>query len=67
VLHDADSVIARMIRLLEEGTLVAVDGTELRPAVRSICVHSDTPGAVELARGLRGALESAGVGIHPFC
>ena len=67
VLHDAETVIARMIRLLDEGSLTAVDGTELRPAVRSICVHSDTPGAVELARGLRGALESSGVGIHPFC
>lgn len=32
----------------------------------SVCVHSDTPGAVNLATALRAALESAGVAIAPF-
>lgn len=67
VLHDAETVIHRMRRLLSEGTLEAVDGTLLRPAVRSICVHSDTPGAVDLAGRLRGALVESGFGIHAFC
>ena len=33
---------------------------------RSLCVHGDTPGAVELARAVRDALDAAGVGVHPF-
>ena len=30
-------------------------------AVESVCVHGDTPGAVELARAVRAALEAAGL------
>lgn len=33
---------------------------------RSICVHGDSPGAVELAREIRVELERAGVRVEPF-
>ncbi|MEV4258037.1 LamB/YcsF family protein, partial [Spirillospora sp. NPDC049652] len=33
---------------------------------RSMCVHGDTPGAVELARRVRAALAAAGVRLGPF-
>jgi UPF0271 protein len=49
-----------------EGTVVAVDGSTVPAAVASICVHGDTPGAVELARAVRTALAAAGVGLQPF-
>jgi UPF0271 protein len=44
-----------------DGVVDTVDGTTLLMPVESICVHGDTPGAVELARAVRGALESAGL------
>ena len=44
----------------------SVDGTIVKVAVRSLCVHGDTPGAVDLARAVRDALDAAGVGVHPF-
>jgi UPF0271 protein len=34
--------------------------------VDSICLHGDSPGAVALARRLRGELEAAGVELRPF-
>jgi UPF0271 protein len=49
-----------------EGVVVAVDGTHVPAAVRSICVHGDTPGAVDLARRVRTALESAHLTVTPF-
>jgi UPF0271 protein len=48
------------------GTVVAVDGTVVPCAVRSVCVHGDTPGAVELAGRVRAALTEAGVTVAPF-
>jgi UPF0271 protein len=33
---------------------------------QSICVHGDTPGAVNIARQVREALTAAGVGLTPF-
>ena len=67
VLQDLESVVARVLRAVGEGEIEAVDGTVVRTAVRSICVHSDTPDAVGLARGVRSALEDAGIGVYPFC
>ncbi|MET3925436.1 5-oxoprolinase subunit PxpA [Devosia sp. 2618] len=63
VIHDAELVIERCLRLAKDGEIVAIDGTVLKSDARSICVHGDTPGAVELARDVRDALEGEGVTI----
>ncbi|PWH06120.1 LamB/YcsF family protein [Brachybacterium endophyticum] len=66
VIEDPQLVADRMVRFAEEGVLEAVDGTRLRIDARSICLHGDTPGAVDLARAVRRALEDAGVTIGAF-
>lgn len=66
VITDPVVVAARAVSLASAGTVEASDGTMIRVEARSICLHGDTPGAVALAIAVRAALESAGVGIHPF-
>jgi 5-oxoprolinase (ATP-hydrolysing) subunit A len=66
VLSDPDVVTERAIRFATEGTVVAVDGSVVAAPARSICVHSDTPGALELARAVRAGLVSAGVRVASF-
>ncbi|WP_067814496.1 LamB/YcsF family protein [Actinomadura kijaniata] len=66
VVHDTDAVVERAVRMATDGTVVAVDGSVVRLDARSVCVHGDTPGAVELARAVRSALEAAGVTPRPF-
>ncbi|RLY93699.1 LamB/YcsF family protein [Kocuria tytonicola] len=66
VLHDAAEVTRRMIRLAEDGTLTAVDGSTVRIAAQSICVHGDTPGSAAMAAEVRRGLEDAGVTIRSF-
>jgi UPF0271 protein len=61
-----DAVAERAVRMAVDGVVVAVDGTSVDLAVRSVCVHGDTPGAVELARRVRAALEDAGLRTAPF-
>src|SRR5262245_37672406 len=61
VIHDAPAVATRAVRMAVEGIVEATDGSEVRVAARSICVHGDTPGAVGLAEAVRTALEEAGV------
>lgn len=65
VIHDPDAVVDRCLRLALTGEIVAADGSVLRSAARSICLHGDTPGAVELARRVREALEGEGIAIAP--
>ncbi|MHA6299277.1 LamB/YcsF family protein [Devosia sp. CAU 1758] len=65
VIHDPELVIERCLRLARCGEIVAVDGAVLKSAARSICLHGDTPGAVDLAREVRDALEGEGIEIGP--
>jgi len=66
VLHDPQEVAARMLRLAQEGVVTAIDGSTVRIEAESVCVHGDSPGAVEMARQVRLRLEGAGVVIRPF-
>ena len=66
VLHDADAVAARMLRLAAEGVIEAIDGSTLRLHADSICVHGDSAGAVDMARRIRDALTGDGIAIAPF-
>ncbi|WP_431861534.1 LamB/YcsF family protein [Micrococcus terreus] len=66
LLQDESEVVRRMVRWVSEGTLTAVDGSEVRVAAESICLHGDTPGAVSVAAAVRTGLEDAGVAVRPF-
>jgi 5-oxoprolinase (ATP-hydrolysing) subunit A len=66
VLDDAEEVAARMLRLVTSGLVTAVDGTDVAVQADSVCVHGDTPGAVAMARRVRGTLADAGVELRSF-
>lgn len=66
VLHDAQAVADRMLQLVTQGTVPAVDDSTVRVRADSICVHGDSPGAVAMARAVRQRLQAAGVAIRPF-
>jgi UPF0271 protein len=66
VLHDVDSIVERAVRLAVKGEVVAVDGTLVQVRPDSLCIHGDTPGAVEMAAGVRTGLEAAGVELESF-
>lgn len=66
VRHDPAAVSQRMLRLVEDGQLEAIDGSQIRLEAQSICVHGDSPGSVAMAAETRRVLESAGVTIAPF-
>lgn len=70
VIHDVEEVVARVLRIVTEGRTIAINGQEIEVAADTICLHGDTPGAVDLARTLRQRLEAAGVVVVPmgaFC
>lgn len=66
VLDDPTAVAARTARWAAEGVVTAVDGTRVRVAAESVCVHGDSPGAVHLARAVREQLTTAGVELGAF-
>lgn len=66
VLHDPEQVAVRMVRMVTEGVVEAIDGSLTKVDAQSICVHGDSPGAVAMARRLREAFQQSGVAIQPF-
>ena len=56
----------RAVRIATEGKVVAVDGTVIDVPAESLCVHSDTPGSVQIASAVRSALAAAGVEVAAF-
>lgn len=67
VLADPDDVVAQCRLLAEEGQLRTIDGKLIRSKASSICVHGDTPGAVDLVRRVHLGLDAAGIGVAaPF-
>jgi UPF0271 protein len=61
VIHDAGTVVARAVRMVQDCTVVAIDGSVVRLEADTICVHGDTPGSDVLAAQIRTGLERAGV------
>jgi 5-oxoprolinase (ATP-hydrolysing) subunit A len=66
LVHDSDVVAKRATRMAVEKTVVAVTGAVVPTEIRSICVHGDTPGAVDLAARVRGALLDASLEVRAF-
>jgi len=63
LLRDPKEAAGRVLRMLREGKVRSVEGRDVEVRGETICVHGDTPGAVEFARELRSQLEHEGVRI----
>ena len=61
VLHDTGAIAERAVRLALRSEIVAIDGTVIQTEAQSLCIHGDTPEAVEMARRVRAALEAEGI------
>lgn len=60
-----DDLAAKCVRACREGVVRTVEGEDIAIEFDSICFHSDTPGALEIGRAVRSALDDAGIRIAP--
>ena len=61
--HDPAAATARVIRMVSDGVVTAVDGSDVLLKPDTICIHGDGPNAPEMARALRAGLEAAGIAV----
>jgi UPF0271 protein len=64
LINNPDTIARRAVGMVRDGLVDAVDGTRVRLAIETICVHGDTPGAAALAARIRAALTAAGVEVR---
>lgn len=66
MIDDAAEAAQRLITFLDTGQMPVIDGDPIKLAAQSICVHGDSPGALDMAREVRERLTSHGVQISNF-
>ncbi|MBJ7324567.1 LamB/YcsF family protein [Rhodococcus fascians] len=66
VLSDPEAVANRVLTMITDGTVEAVDGRTVEVRAESICLHGDSPGAVAMANAVRDLLRVNAVDITPF-
>jgi UPF0271 protein len=66
VLHDVDEVADRSLRMVREGKATSIDGDTIEVDAESLCIHGDTPGAVEMAKVLRQQLDAESITVTPL-
>lgn len=66
VIHDADLAASRILRMVEEGAIIAESGHRIPSRIDTICLHGDTPEAVQIATVVRKQLEGGGISVEKF-
>ena len=67
VLEDPAAIADRMVTMVTSGRVTAIDGSQVPVSVESVCVHGDSPGAVQIATTVRDRLQAASTEISAFC
>src|ERR1700704_4275168 len=53
VLHDPEQIARRVVRMVQDGAVTSVSGKAIKMRMDTVCIHGDTPGAVEIGRSVR--------------
>ena len=67
MLHDPVEIAQRVVTMVTSGRVTAIDGAQIAVSMESICVHGDSPGAVQIATSVLDQLKAAGTDIRAFC
>ncbi|MBS1238703.1 MAG: lactam utilization protein [Deltaproteobacteria bacterium] len=65
VIHDNDVAAAKVLKLVKEGKVKTIDGSEIELKAETICVHGDNPKALALVKKIRETLKAVGVAVKP--
>jgi UPF0271 protein len=65
MLHDAETAIAQVRRMVREGRVRSQQGSDVLVQADTLCIHGDEPNAVEFARRIRQALDADGIRVAP--
>lgn len=65
MIEDPQASIRQVLRMVREGRVTAVDGTDIEVRADTLCIHGDQPGAVVFAQAIRAAFHEAGIEVRP--
>jgi len=65
MIEDPQQSIRQVLRMVQEGRVTAVDGSDVEVRADTLCIHGDQPGAVVFAKAIREAFREAGIEVKP--
>jgi len=66
VIHDVEIVAERVLSMVKDKSVKSIEGQDIPISAQTICVHGDTPGAVEMIKTIREKLEGNGIKFQAF-
>jgi UPF0271 protein len=66
VIHDPEKAAGQALTMVQEGYVIAHDGTKVRVRPETLCIHGDTPHAVAILQRVREALQKASIAVKPM-
>lgn len=66
LITEETDAVAQAIRLVTEGKVRSLEGTDVEVRAETICIHGDSPRALSFARLIREGLETAGIEVAPL-
>ena len=66
VIHDAGAAVENVLTMIRKQGITTGSGKFMPTRVDTVCIHSDTPGAVSMARVIRRELDAEGIQVAPF-
>lgn len=66
VIHDEEEACKRILKMVKEGKVMAVNGSEVEVRSKTVCIHGDNPKAVDFASKLNKLFKENGIEISPM-
>ena len=66
IIHDAKIAGPRIAQMVKESAIITESGKRIKTQIDTVCVHGDTPDAIEIAKSVREAIESSGIKLRKF-
>jgi len=66
IIEDVEAAATRVLRMICEGKVVAIDGNDLDLRASTVCIHGDSANAQVFATRIKTVLEAAGVQLLPM-
>ena len=66
VIHDPEKAARQALTMFLEGYVIAHEGTKVSLKPETICVHGDTPSAIDILQKIRGELKKSAIDIKPM-
>jgi 5-oxoprolinase (ATP-hydrolysing) subunit A len=61
LLRNPEEAAAQAVQIVEQGSVIAADGSAVPLHAQTICIHGDTPGSTQIAAAVNRALRAAGI------